>query len=145
MDSLFPFFDGQAEVEEQTISELPLYKEIAWDFNKDEAVIKNGEVVVLTGNDAIKVWVYHTLKTDRFKHTIYSFDYGQELKIYIGNNNSVDLIKSDIEQEIIDTLTINDYIVGVTNIVFNSIGDTINIDVTVATIYGDVEVENVNV
>ena len=52
--------------------ELNSLKEIGWDFEKDEPLFKDNNFVVVEGIEALKVWVYKTIKTTRFKYLIYS-------------------------------------------------------------------------
>ena len=41
-----------------SISDFPLYREVAWNYNENRPVFRRGEPVIVTGKDAIKVWIY---------------------------------------------------------------------------------------
>ena len=58
---IFPFIQPAAQEEES----LPLCRETKWNFTEDKPVFKNGEPVIVTGNEAVKVWIWNALKTER--------------------------------------------------------------------------------
>lgn len=84
-------------------------KEIAWDFDLDAPVIYNNDFVIVSGLDALKVWVYKTIRTTRFKYLIYGNAYGTSVKNLIGKVFNKDL-ERQLRKEIIDALLINKYI-----------------------------------
>ena len=56
MSSEFPFLGTTEPVQSNS---LPLFKIWAWDFDKDNFIYDgNGKRILLTGNDALKVWIY---------------------------------------------------------------------------------------
>ena len=63
--SLFPFISNNVD-EVKVENSFPLYKEVAWDFEKDTPIIQNGDFKIVEGNDAIKVWTYKALLTPRY-------------------------------------------------------------------------------
>ena len=62
MTDLFPIIQPEAV---QGGTELPLYREVKWDFEKGEPVFRGGEPVVVEGAEAIKTWVWKALVTER--------------------------------------------------------------------------------
>lgn len=121
-------------------NELKMYKEVAWDFKNNEPLIINGDPVIVEGREAIKVWCYKALLTNRFKHTIFSWDYGCEIETLINKGFTKALMSSEVERFVIEALEINEYItkVEVDNISFQS--DSLSIYITVNTVYGEVVV-----
>lgn len=85
--SLFPFMRS---VEEQDIAAPKIYKEYEFNFETGKLTGK-----VLEGKEALKMWIYKTLLTKRYKHLIYSWDYGQDLEEIIGQGYEKGLIKSE--------------------------------------------------
>ena len=82
------------EKQEVTTEEtLPLLKEFAWDFEHDTFLYNNnGTIKVVSENEALKVWIYKVLKTERYRHEAYfhgvynlESSYGVELEQYIGS------------------------------------------------------------
>ena len=51
------FTDTQQVIVE---SDLPLFKEIAIDFNTGEPILQNEEFIILESTEALKVWVWKT-------------------------------------------------------------------------------------
>lgn len=129
--SIFPFFENTTSTDE----ELPLYKEIAWDFVNNKPIIENGDFKFVTGIEAVKSWIYRTIQTERYKHEIYSWNHASELNSLIGKPfNSLN--KAEAERIVRDSIIVNPYITDleVTDIQF--IDSKITIELTVQTVYG---------
>ena len=106
--SYFPFISPPVELEAS--NEYPLYREIAWDFEKNEPIIENGEFKIVEKNEAIKVWVYLALMTNNKQYPIYSWDYGSEVKELIGKDYTKALVEAEAKRLIEECLLINPYI-----------------------------------
>ena len=137
--SLFPFISNTDEVKAD--NSFPLYKEVAWNFEKDIPIIQNGDFKIVEGNDAIKVWAYKALLTPRYNYSIYSWDYGSELMDLIGKAYTPSLTKEEAKRYIKEALLINPYILEV-NVVDTSFNNGIlGADIKLLTIYGESEVK----
>lgn len=114
---------------------LPLIKEIAWDFNKDTPIIEYNTFKIVTGDEAIKVWVYKALKTERYKYLIYSWNYGSELETLIGYKYPKDLLKPELDRYIKECLSVNPYILNITleDIILDK--GSLQVNLTLDTIY----------
>lgn len=123
-------------------TDLPLAKEYAWDFNTNDFIYNNGKNVIVEGNEAVKVWIYKTLKTTRYNHLAYTWDYGNEFDTLIGKRYSNEYIQSEVERLLKECLLINPYIKELSNIKATMEHRTLHIDFTATTIYGEV---NINV
>ena len=136
--NLFPFSNNTNI--DVTKTELPIYKEVAWDFIYNKPIIENGDFKIVEKNEAIKVWIFKAILTPRYKFGLYSWNYGSELKALIGRAYSSALIKEEAKRYIKEALLINPYInhVEVQTISLND--DVLNIDVKIDTIYGESEV-----
>ena len=136
--SYFPFISPPVELEAS--NEYPLYREIAWDFEKNEPIIENGEFKVVEENEAIKVWVYLALMTNNKQYPIYSWDYGSEVKELIGKNYTKALVEAEAKRLIEECLLINPYILEVEVINTSFVDAALTCDIKITTIYGDMEV-----
>ena len=136
--NIFPFISPPPNLEES--NNFPLYREIAWDFKKNEPIIENGEFKIVEGNEAIKTWVYLALMTNNKQYPIYSWDYGSEVKELIGKNYTKALTKAEAQRLIEECLIINPYIVEVQVIDAIFKENTLTCDIKITTIYGDLEV-----
>ena len=103
MSSVFPFINGDdgLEVAKKT---LPLYKECAWDFEKDKAIFVDGSPKIVYGNEGIKVWIYKAIKTNRYEFEIYTWDYGSEIESLLGKGFQIGFIKYETKRYITPSL-----------------------------------------
>lgn len=98
---------------------------------------------IVEGLEAIKVWIWLCMHTERFRHAIYSADYGTSLEQYIGHMLSEEYINTDCESEISDALLINEYIESIEDFEAVRNSDSLNISFRVVTKFGSLEVDEV--
>lgn len=142
-NGLFPFF-GDTQAATAETESLPLYKEVAWDFENNIPIVEKGDFKVVEGNEAIKTWVYKAMKTERFRYLIYSWDFGSELDGLIGQSYTPNLTKAESIRYIKEALLINPYIRNVSNVEVTFDRGKLYITAKLETIYGETEV-NANV
>lgn len=135
MADLFPFF-GDREAAEGAGDTLPLYREVAWDFENNIPITEQGDFQILTGKDALRTWVYKALKTERFRYLIYTWDYGSELDDLIGKNYTPKLTKAECIRYIKEALLINPYIKNVSRIEVSFDAGRLFVTGELDTIYG---------
>lgn len=138
--ALFPFF-GDTVPETVQAAELPLYKEVAWDFQNNIPKLKNGSYEIVTENEAIKTWVYKALKTERFRYRIYSWNFGSEIDSLIGQSYTPNLTKAECIRYIEECLLINPYIKSVSEVEVSFSEGRLTVTGTLETIYGTTELE----
>lgn len=130
-----PFINSTVNTTVST-NKLPYLTEYAWDFENDR-FLKNaeGQHIIVTENEALKVWIYKTLKTERFRYVAYHDSYGIELEKYIGNTNIKnvwEMIKADIKEG----LLVNPYIVSIDSMtITQQEKDVIEITIALTSIY----------
>lgn len=131
-----------SEIETSNV-ELPLFKEIAIDFETGEPLLKENEFIILEGKEALKVWVWKTLKTERNKYLIYSDSYGNDLAENIGQIYDKTTKDALMINEIKECLLVNPYIINVYNFNITTLEEGRHpiISFYVDTIYGVVESE----
>ena len=135
MSDEFPFTGSNKPIEEK---DLPLYKEYAWNFEVDKFIYDNtGNHVLVEGNEAIKVWIYKALKTERFRYTAYSWQYGIELKKFIGKVMSVGERISEFKRAIIECLMVNPYIKSIDSITITQEKTKLICKINLTTVYGE--------
>lgn len=140
MSELFPFIDMEETEVENESEELELYKEIAWDFENNIPLIKDGDFVILEGNEALKVWIFKTLHVNRYEYMIYTWDYGNELESLFGQGYSKELIQAEAKRYLEECLLVNEYIKSINNIEVNLDDNILSTSFSVTTIYGELEV-----
>lgn len=111
-------------------------KEYGIDFTTGQLTGK-----IVEGIEAIKVWIWLCLHTERFRHAIYSSDYGTSFEQYIGHVLSDEYINTDCESEVTDALLINDYIESIENFGAVKDGEHLRISFRVVTKFGSLEVD----
>ncbi len=123
-------------------SDLPTPKEYAWDFENNCFLYDaDGKHRIVEGDEAIKIWVYKALNTERFRYLAYSWQYGIELRPFIGKVMGVQQRYSEIKRVIVECLMVNPYIKSIDTIDIKHEGDTVNISIMLTTIYGEVNVD----
>lgn len=79
--SIFPFIDSTSTSTE-TNDELPMLKEYAYDFEKNELLLdEGGRTYMVEGNEALRIWIFKALFTERCLNTAYSFALAQKFRI----------------------------------------------------------------
>lgn len=127
----------------KTDDAMPLYKEVAWDFEKGQPIFKDGNPIFVTGKEAVKVWIWKALITGRKKYEIYTHDFGNEAETLLGQNFSPDTKRAEASRYVRECLEINPYITDISDIRVEFADSTITICATVSTVYGEVEMKNV--
>lgn len=136
--NIFPIIQPEAVAAE---TELPLYKEIDWDFERNIPIYKNGSPSIVTGKRAVLVWAWKALHTQRYKYDIYTWDYGSEIESLIGQSFTNELKQSEAVRYVKECLMINPYITDVTDLSVAFSDDLITIRCKVITIYGEVAID----
>ena len=135
--SIFPMI--QPKTPEKTQQEtLPLCREIGWDFANNVPLFRQGTPVIVTGREAVKVWIWKALYTVRYRHEIYSWDYGSEFESLIGQAYTPELKEAEAPRFLRECLMINPYITEVTDITAQFEGSRLTMHARVKTIYGEV-------
>ncbi|EGT3954327.1 DUF2634 domain-containing protein [Clostridioides difficile] len=140
MSTIFPFIGVPEDYILPKTEELPIFREVAWDFEKDEPILEKGDFKIIEKKEALKVWIYKCIKTNRYEHEIYSLEYGTELSELIGQKYTKGLTESEASRFIKEALLINPYILEVNVKSANFNRDVLSTNVKVSTIYGEVEI-----
>ena len=135
--SIFPFIDVE-NVSTQTEDELPMLKEYAYDFQKNELLLdENGCTYMTEGNEALRIWIFKALITERFHYTAYSFTFGSEIQDQvIGQAMNEEIVKLELERFIIEALMVNPYIKRLDNFTFKNTSTEMEVSFDCTSIYG---------
>lgn len=128
----FPF-----ETDNETISEkaVNVPREYEIDFDTGELTGK-----IVDGLEAIKIWIYNSLRTTRYRFDIFSWDYGNEIEDLIGNSYTQEYIEIEVKRMIEECLSINEYITGIDNFSVSFDTDKLSVFLTVNTLFGEVDI-----
>ena len=125
------------------IEEMPVFKEYAIDFKTGEYIKDENGIKILEKNEALKVWIFKALKTERFRYTdVHSDNYGSELENNIGTIYQKSVKDALMINQIRDTLLVNPYILECYNFEISNEEEYVpQITFNVRTIYGELEME----
>lgn len=137
--SLFPLIDAPDTGNAQS---LPPAREVAWDFVLDQPIWRSGSPLYVTGADAVLVWAWNCIHTERFAHDVFTADYGQDLAGLIGQPYGDEVRQSEAIRKLREALLINPYITAVDQINTSLKGSVLQISFNLTTIYGEVSVHD---
>ena len=149
-----PFIAMEPTEDENAASELPYLEEYAWDFEHNcFRYDANGNHIIVTETEAIKVWVYKCLKCERFMYNVYRHgiyndrcNYGVWLEKYIGKNPNNEKTASAVRKEIRDAILANPYIESIDYLEIDSIkSDTLVLNMGLTSIYGSLEMKGLEI
>ena len=141
MEKDFNIFLKKAETK---VEEMPTFKEYAIDFKTGEYIKdENNDIKVLEKNEALKVWIFKALKTERFRYVdVHSDNYGSELETNIGTIYQKSVKDALMINQIRNTLLVNPYILECYNFDISNENEYVpQITFNVITIYGETEME----
>ena len=141
MEKDFNIFLKKVETE---VEEMPVFKEYAIDFKTGEYIKdENNDIKILEKNEALKVWIFKALKTERFRYAdVHSDNYGSELETNIGSIYQKSVKDALMINQIRDTLLVNPYILECYNFDISNENEYVpQITFNVKTVYGKLEME----
>lgn len=140
MEKDFNIFLEKTDAE---VEEMPIFKEYAIDFKTREYIKDENGIKVLEKNEALKVWIFKALKTERFRYTdVHSDNYGSELETNIGTVYQKSVKDALMINQIRDTLLVNPYILECYNFDISNEDEYVpQITFNVKTVYGKLEME----
>ena len=132
--SIFPFIDPEALAASQD-NPLPMFREYAYDYENNRLLLRDGQTYLVEGNEALRIWIFKALDTERFRYTAYDSDYGSEIDTLIGAVNS-SVILPELKRFIIEALMVNPYIEELSNFQFEQSGSGVRVEFDCTTVYG---------
>lgn len=143
-EPLFPFFSEEIKAFNESIEALEnsnideIYREVAWNYENNIPLIKNGNFVIVEGLEAVRTWCWKTLHIERYKYLIYSWDYALDMEQFVGQTfNS--LTKVEIIREITEGLMQNEYVTSVDNFNITAEKKKVFVEFSINTVYGNIE------
>ncbi len=136
MESLFPgILIGDTTV--STKDNLPMFREVKWDFEKRTPVFANGSPVIVEGGEAVQVWAWHALQAERYRYEHESWRYGCELYRLRGRSYQKGTVEAEARRYITEALLASPYITSVEVTELNLDGDVLRFAVRYEDIYGE--------
>lgn len=122
---------------------LPLFQEAAVDFETGQPIVEeNGKFRLVTGIEAVRVWVWRALQADssRYAYSAHTDSYGNQLYLLAGK--SLPQAESRMAGLVRESLLVCPYITGVERFSFTREGSTLIAAFTVRTVYGEIAAES---
>jgi len=126
------------QTEVNTEIELPIFRELAFDFDTKQLKTRGGQYYYVDKNEAIKVWIYKALFASRYTYLAYSTNYGNEIYTLIGRYLEKKLLYSELKRMLEEALLVNPYITSLTDFDITQEGAKVICNFSVNTIYGSV-------
>lgn len=134
MSLFFPAYIEDEEDLEELGEEKETPKEYGIDFSTGQLT---GQVV--EGLEAVKVWIWLTLQTPRYRHYIYTWDYGSEFEELAKQTYTEEYLEAEAFHMTEDCLLVNENIESISDFCVNIEKDTASISFTAETLYGSIE------
>lgn len=126
----------QSQVNPQT--DLPVFKELAFDFETGQLKTRGGRYYYVEKNEALKIWIWKALFSSRYTYLAYSTDYGNEIYTLIGRYLAKALLYSELKRMIEEALLCNPYILSLSDFKVEQKGSIVTCTYAVNTVYGSV-------
>lgn len=140
MSSNFAFIPNTLleTTEIQEVPDLPIFRELAFDFDTKQLKTRGGKYFYVEKNEAIKVWIYKALFTSRYSYLAYSTNYGNEIYTLIGRYLEKQILYSELRRMIEEALLCNPYITSLSDFDITQQGPKVICNFSVNTVYGNV-------
>ena len=143
---MFPINQIQGENSLAAVTEIEnktkFGKSFLFDFEIGDFILIDGNVQVIEGEQALKVWVQKILKTEKIKYKVYEIinnSYGVSLIDYLNSDLPTGFIYANIQSEIDGALTSHPDIINVTGYGFERATRGVKVSFTITTTYGQID------
>lgn len=137
-DNIFPFLDPPAAA---PAAELPVAREVKWDFQADRPVFRGGQPVWVERAEAVAVWAWNALHTERWRWPLYTSNYGNEIDSLIGQTWSEDYKRAEVRRYITECLLASPYVKRLDDMRITFGGAHLIASFTLVSIYGTTSME----
>ncbi len=135
---IFPYLQPTAATQAPS---LPVLRECAWDFASDTPVLQQGVPVAVERAEAVAVWAWNALHTDRFRWPCFSANYGNEAYLLIGQSYQAETKRAEVRRYIEECLLACPYITAVTGMTVDVVGERLTAGFVIQSVYGAVKME----
>lgn len=113
--------------------EIKEASDLTWAIDFEKNVVGSK----VEGREAVTQAIYMILNTERYRHAIYSWNYGVEFADLMGQTH--DYVYPEVKRRITEALMVDNRITDVNNFEFSKRRGSVYVTFTVTTVYGDVE------
>ena len=115
-----------------------------FDFTNGDFILDGSNVSVLSGIDALRIWIEKVIRTQVGRYPLYSDEYGVNIEdLIIGKGYGFDFIETELKREIQTALLRNSDITAIRSFTVSKRGTVLDIQFTAVTVYGELTEEQI--
>ena len=115
-----------------------------FDFTNGDFILDGSNVSVLSGIDALRIWIEKVIRTQVGRYPLYSDEYGVNIEdLIIGKGYGFDFIETELKREIQTSLLRNSDIKAIRSFTVSKKGTVLDIQFTAVTVYGELTEEQI--
>lgn len=119
-------------------NDLPMMQEWAYDFEANEFLVdEKGMPYLVEGNEALKIWLFWAVITQRYRWSANSMDYGTEIERYVGLPVTTAIKTSELERTIREAIQICPYVKKIEHIDLSVENGLVTVDVKLKSVYNE--------
>lgn len=113
----------------KTPEEVKEFTTYLYDFEKGDFILRDGKLIQVKGEEALKIWITKLLKTEKDIYEIYKdVDYGTNIQsLIVGNTLPLDFVKAEIQRQISEALLKHSGIDDVSEFTIQKVDDELHI------------------
>lgn len=115
---------------------LPICREVKWDFEKKMPIFENGNPVIVEGSEAVEVWSWHAIQMERYRYEHESWRCGCELNRLRGRSYQKGTVEAEAKRYIVEALLVSPYITAAEVTEMELVGDVLHFAVRYEDVYG---------
>lgn len=119
------------------ILEAEGFCDYAYDFVNNTLLTRDGKHYFVYGNEAMKIWIYKAILTERFKFSAYSDRFGSQIFELVGEVISRKFKEEEIKRYIIEALMVHPFMRAIVRIELSNEKDGTHVDVYYTTKFDD--------
>lgn len=127
--------------DEPVSAELPMYRDVQWDFARNQPIFIGDSPKICEGIEAVKSWCARALQSDLGLYATHTADYGSELRTLFGQTYTAEVKESEAKRYIEEALLVSPYVTAVSINDCRMENRTLVVSATISTVYGDTEVD----
>jgi len=128
--ALAPNIDISIDTEQQDIQTSRTYK-----------IVNNRIIGITDGIESLNQAIYKIINTERFEYLIYSTNYGIEKQNMMSGNYTRELTETELRRNIKEALLEDERILDVKDFIFSFNNDSVNVEFTVDSVFGETRVK----